>query len=72
MKQLSNSILYKQFLDGSLCGVEANVLVCGIIVSKFKLQSLYYVHFGTNIPGLGGATAALLKGWLWYKITHED
>ena len=27
----------------------ANVLDCDIVVSKFKLQSLYYIHFQTNI-----------------------
>ena len=26
-------------------GVVANVLDCDIIVSKFELHSLYYVHF---------------------------
>ena len=26
---------------------------CGIIVSEFKLQSHYYIHFWTNILGKG-------------------
>ena len=29
-------------------GVVANALVCSIAVSKFELQSCYYVHFRTN------------------------
>ena len=32
---------------GSLCGVMANVPLSNIIVSKFKLQSHYYVHLET-------------------------
>ena len=34
-------------------GVKANVLDGAIQVSKFALQSHYYVHFRTNIPGKG-------------------
>ena len=34
----------------SPCGVEANVLDCNIIVRKFKLQSLFYVHFKDKYP----------------------
>ena len=30
------------------CGVVANKLNCNIIVSEFKLQICYYVHFQTN------------------------
>ena len=29
----------------SIRGVVANVLDCDIVVSKFDLQSLYYIHF---------------------------
>ena len=29
------------------------VLDCGIVVSKFELQSRYYVHFQTNTFGKG-------------------
>ena len=25
-----------------------NAIDCGIVVSKFELQSLYYIHFWTN------------------------
>ena len=28
-----------------------SVLVCEIMVSKFEIQSRYYVKFQTNIPG---------------------
>ena len=31
----------------SPCSVVANVLDCDIVVSEFKLQSRYYVHFRT-------------------------
>ena len=34
-------------------GVMANVLVCGLEVSMFKLQPHYYVHFRTNSLGKG-------------------
>ena len=52
------------------------VLDCRIVVSEFKLQSRYYVHFWTNtlgkgmnlfiLPGLNSITAVLLEGWLWH------
>ena len=29
------------------------VMDCGIVVSKFELQSCYYVHFRTNTLGKG-------------------
>ena len=32
-------------------GIVANMLNCNIIVSKFELQSHYYVHFWTNTLG---------------------
>ena len=35
----------------SLRGVMAKVLVWGLEVSDFDLQSRYYVHFRTNTPG---------------------
>ena len=37
---------------GSLCGLMAKVLDCDIVANRFKLQSLYYVHFWTNIQTL--------------------
>ena len=33
---------------GNSFGMVANILDCDIIVSKFKLQSWYYVHFQTH------------------------
>ena len=33
---------------GSPLGVVANMLVCDIMVSKFKLHLHYYVHIQTN------------------------
>ena len=38
---------------GSSRFVVANVLDCDIVVSEFKLELRYYVHFRTNIPGKG-------------------
>ena len=34
---------------GSPNGIEADILYWDIMVSEFKLQSNYYVHFWTNI-----------------------
>ena len=34
-------------------GVMVKALDCGIVVSEFKLQSCYYLHFLTNILGKG-------------------
>ena len=56
-------------------GVMVKVLDCGIIVSEFKIQSCYYVHFQTNTFGKGieppfppsyGLNTVLLEGWLWH------
>ena len=33
--------------------IVVNVLECDIIVSKFELQSCYYIHFWTNTLGKG-------------------
>ena len=38
---------------GSPCGAAANVLDYEIVVSEFKLQSCYYIHFQTNTLGKG-------------------
>ena len=34
-------------------GVMVKAMDCGIIVSKFKLQSRYYIHFQANTLGKG-------------------
>ena len=34
--------------EGSLCGIVVNMLDCIIIVSEFKLQSCYCIHFWIN------------------------
>ena len=50
---------------------------CRIVVSKFKCQSHYYVHFRTNTLGKGmnppyppsyglNDTTPVLEGWLWH------
>ena len=53
-------------------GVMVKTLNCGIIVSEFKLQLCYYVHFQTNTLGKGmnplilpamGYIASLLFFW---------
>ena len=41
------------FKRGRPCGVVAKVLDCNPIVSEFKLQLYYYVHFQTNALGKG-------------------
>ena len=46
-----NSALVNQYYSvGSGCprGVMVKALDCGIVVSKFELQSCYYIHFRTN------------------------
>ena len=59
-------------LHGSPYGVVANVLDCNYVVSEFKLQVHYYVHFQSNILGKGmnsftapvmGSTSIFLQGW---------
>ena len=42
-------------LDKGGCphNVVANMLDCDIVVSEFKLQSCYYIHFQTNTLGKG-------------------
>ena len=46
---ISKDVLISQGVWGGPCGVVAYVLDCDIIISKFKLQSCYYIHFQTNI-----------------------
>ena len=60
-------------------GVMVKAVDCGIIVSKFELQSDYYVHFRTNTLGkdmnppypprsrLNSITTVILEGWIWHK-----
>ena len=38
---------------GCLCGVMVKAMDCGVVVSEFKHQSRYYVHFRTNTLGKG-------------------
>ena len=72
-------ILVKTDEQGSPHGLVAKVLNCKIVVSEFKLQDCYYVHFWINtlgkgmnllIPtlsyGLYRTTTVLLKEWLWH------
>ena len=61
------------------CGVVFNALDCGIVVSEFKLQPCYNVHFKTNTLGKGmtppfiasasyglnSTTAVLSQGLIW-------
>ena len=53
------------------------------VVSEFKVQWRYYVHYltyalgkgmNTFIPSsfeLNSTTTVLLQGWLWHLITHD-
>ena len=64
-------------------GVIVKAIDCEIIVSKFELQSCYYVHFRKQYPwemyeppyssgyGLNRTTIVLLEGWLWHQITYK-
>ena len=79
----NSTILSETFNSWRLTIIIFGVLfgVLGILVSKFKLQSLlrslsekyprerheppYAPSYGSN-----STTTVLLKGWLWYKITH--
>ena len=44
---------FKKWGGGGPRGVMVKALDCGIVVSKFELQSRYYVHFRTNTLGKG-------------------
>ena len=37
----------------NLCGLVDNILECYIVISKFKIQSCYYIFFRTNTLGKG-------------------
>ena len=65
-------------------GVEANVLNCNIVISKFEHHLRYGIHFWINTLGkiwiLSNwlnttttitTTTVLLQEWLWHYITHE-
>ena len=39
-------------MQSGTCGVVANVLNGGIVVSEFEFQSCYYVHFGKGMNSL--------------------
>ena len=49
--------MYSRYLEKMYGGIPhsvvANILNCNIVVSKFKLQSCYYVYFWTNALGKG-------------------
>ena len=59
-------------------GVMIKAMDCGIVVSEFKFQSRYYVHFWANTLGKGmnpsyppsyglnSTTIVLLGEWLWH------
>ena len=67
----------KENVEGILRWVVANVLDCKILVSKFELQSRYYVYVRTNTFGKGkklislscgltNVATILLEGWFWH------
>ena len=43
----------QKWVRGCPLGVMVKVMDCGIVVSKFVLQSRYYVHFRVNTIGKG-------------------
>ena len=43
----------------SLHGIVINELECNIVISEFKLQSCYYIHFQINILWRGMNTLIL-------------
>ena len=45
--------LWQNMFRGCPCGVMVKAMDFGIVVSKFELQSLYYVQFRTNTLGKG-------------------
>ena len=53
----------------SLCGVVVNILDCNFVVSKFKLQSRYYIHFRTKTVGNG--MNLLIFPQLWVTYFHN-
>ena len=72
------------FTGGCPRGVMVKAMDCGIVVSKFVLQSRYYVHFRANTLGKGieppyplsygldSPNTALIGGWLWHWLTYKD
>ena len=58
----SFSITIKTHLYWIGGGVVANVLHCDIVVSEFKLQLCYYIHFWIN--HLGKAPSPTPKLWV--------
>ena len=53
------------YLEDSLCCIMANMLDFNLIVSKFKLQLCYYIHFQTNTLGKG--MNLLIPSQLWVE-----
>ena len=47
------SVVVPIMIQGCTCGVMVKALDCGTVVSEFKLQSRYYVHFQANTLGKG-------------------
>ena len=43
--------IYIYITGWCLCGVMVKAMDCGIVVSKFELQSRYYIHFRANTLG---------------------
>ena len=67
-----------RYYMGGPRGVMVKAMDCGIVVSEFVLQSLYYVHFRANTLGkainppytpsygLNSTTTVLLREWFWH------
>ena len=48
IEKLSVDFYFPLSSQGGPCGMMAEVLDCKLEVSRFKLQSCYYVHFSMN------------------------
>ena len=58
------SMKHSKFYGGCPCDVMVKAMDCGIIVSKFVLQSRYYLHFWANTLG---KVLTPLSSQLWVK-----
>ena len=59
-------------MGGSPFGVVANMLDCNIIVSEFKLQSNYYIHFRTLRKGMKPLITPAMDGRVPLQFFYKD
>ena len=72
---ISSKVIVKNEYEGVFMVQWLKRWTCGIVVSEFKLQSHYCIHFQTNIHEKGMnplssqiwiTTTVLLQGWIWH------